>query len=100
VWHIEYSWRVCFPTSFVLFPDLFCHPLSRPPFSCLSMWGCVGMQVCAAHRADGGRVVVVMSQREKLDMESLYRWAPAPCSVLHRQWLKRGNWVSLAVRLH
>ncbi len=56
--------------------------------------------MCAAHRADGGRVVVVMSQREKLDMESLYRWAPAPCSVLHRQWLKRGNWVSLAVRLH
>ena len=30
-------------------------------------------QVCAAHRADGGRVVVVMSQREKLDMEALYR---------------------------
>lgn len=31
------------------------------------------LQVCQAHRADGGRVVVVMSQREKLDMESLYR---------------------------
>lgn len=31
------------------------------------------LQVCQAHRADGGRVVVVMSQREKLDMEALYR---------------------------
>jgi hypothetical protein len=35
-------------------------------------------QVCQAHRADGGRVVVVMSQREKLDMESLYR-----CEEVH-----------------
>ena len=34
---------------------------------------CCRPQVCQAHRADGGRVVVVMSQREKLDMESLYR---------------------------
>ncbi len=32
-------------------------------------------QTCAAHRADGGRVVVVLSQREKLDMEALYRCA-------------------------
>ncbi len=30
-------------------------------------------QVCQAYRKDGGKVVVVISQREKLEMEAMYR---------------------------
>ena len=31
------------------------------------------MQVCEAYRNDGGKVVVVLSQRQKLDLEAMYR---------------------------
>ena len=36
-------------------------------------------QVCQAYRKDGGKVVVVISQREKLEMEAMYRSATTLC---------------------
>lgn len=47
-------------------------------FSCCStisaMHQCaVSLQVCLAYRSDGGRVVVVLSERDKLEMEALFR---------------------------
>ena len=35
----------------------------------------IGVQVCEAYRHDGGKVVVVLSQRQKLEMEAMYRCA-------------------------
>ena len=35
----------------------------------------VSVQVCLAYRHDGGKVVVVLSQRPKLEMEALSRCA-------------------------
>lgn len=31
-------------------------------------------QLCCATRAEGGATVVVLTQREKLEMEELFRW--------------------------
>jgi hypothetical protein len=31
------------------------------------------LQICLAYRHDGGTAVVVMTQREKLEMEDLFR---------------------------
>jgi hypothetical protein len=38
----------------------------------------VGQLICAA-AADGGATIVVLTQREKLDMEELFRWVWAGC---------------------
>ncbi len=48
------------------------------------------LQVCQAYAADGGRVVVVMTQREKIGMETLFRRIIPPhkrcgCNFVFRQ---------------
>ena len=39
-------------------------------------------QVCQAYRKDGGKVVVVISQREKLEMEAMYRSVTSSVRIL------------------
>ena len=48
------------------------------------------LQTCQAYAADGGRVVVVMTQREKIGMETLFRRIIPPhkrcgCNFVFRQ---------------
>ena len=54
------------------------------------MHNVVVLQVCQAYAADGGRVVVVMTQREKIGMEALFRRIIPPhkrcgCNFVFRQ---------------
>jgi hypothetical protein len=45
------------------------HPQTLPPNPPK-----VVQQICLAYRRDGGTAVVVLTQREKLEMEDLFRW--------------------------
>ena len=64
------------------------------PTACVSLQTtkpCCGfLQTCHAYAAEGGRVVVVMTQREKIAMEALFRRTIPPhkrdgCQFVFRQ---------------